>query len=117
LDQNRHDPPYGAKARLSILRQVLSDELGGIAGFVPADEAVEKSSDKKAVLARMEKSRRDWLPVVNKESKILEGVVDRSRLAASILLDVTKRLEGKKCRRSNQNQPAGVESKPATFFL
>jgi transposase len=21
------------------------------------------------------------------------------------------------CRRSNQNQPAGVESKPATFFL
>jgi len=25
LDQNRHDPPYGAKARLNILRQVLSD--------------------------------------------------------------------------------------------
>jgi len=24
LDQNRHDPPYGAKARLSILRQLLS---------------------------------------------------------------------------------------------
>jgi Transposase DDE domain len=24
LDQNRHDPPYRAKARLSILRQVLS---------------------------------------------------------------------------------------------
>src|SRR6202163_5099840 len=24
LDQNRHDPPYGAKARLSILRQVLT---------------------------------------------------------------------------------------------
>src|SRR5580692_7243186 len=23
LDQNRHDPPYGAKARLSILRQLL----------------------------------------------------------------------------------------------
>src|SRR5271165_1402561 len=26
LDQNRHDPPYGAKARLSILRQVLNDK-------------------------------------------------------------------------------------------
>jgi hypothetical protein len=26
LDQNRHDPPYGAKARLSILRQVLRFE-------------------------------------------------------------------------------------------
>src|ERR1700730_17706067 len=25
LDQNRHDPPYGAKARLSLLRQVLRD--------------------------------------------------------------------------------------------
>src|SRR5271165_331734 len=24
VDQNRHDPPYGAKARLSILRQVLN---------------------------------------------------------------------------------------------
>ena len=28
LDQNRHDPPYGAKARLSILRQVLRDRAG-----------------------------------------------------------------------------------------
>jgi len=28
LDQNRHDPPYGAKARLRILRQVLSYILG-----------------------------------------------------------------------------------------
>src|SRR5580692_7800939 len=28
LDQNRHDPPYGAKARLSILRQLLSIGLG-----------------------------------------------------------------------------------------
>jgi hypothetical protein len=27
LDENRHDPPYGAKARLSILRQVLSQLL------------------------------------------------------------------------------------------
>ena len=31
LDQNRHDPPYGAKARLSILRQVLSGSF--CAGF------------------------------------------------------------------------------------
>jgi len=31
LDQNRHDPPYGAKARLSILRQVLNTAFGAVA--------------------------------------------------------------------------------------
>jgi hypothetical protein len=32
LDQNRHDPPYGAKARLSILRQVLKGNEASLEG-------------------------------------------------------------------------------------
>src|SRR5271157_3903569 len=40
LDQNRHDPPYGAKARLSILRQVLREtdkKLHGRDGYLVSE--------------------------------------------------------------------------------
>ena len=39
MDQNRHDPPYGAKARLSILRQVLNENHGPTEKFVEAIRA------------------------------------------------------------------------------
>jgi CBS-domain-containing membrane protein len=53
---------------------------------------VTKKSDKRDVLDRMEKSGRDWLPVVNAQGQ-LDGIVDRSRLTASMILDVTNQLK------------------------
>jgi hypothetical protein len=43
------------------------------------------------VLERMQKAGRDWLPVVTAQGQ-LDGVVDRSRLTASVILDVTNQL-------------------------
>jgi hypothetical protein len=65
--------------------------LAQLPGFVPASDAVTKQLEKREVLDRMEKSGRDWLPVVTAQGQ-LEGVVDRSRLTASIILDVTNQL-------------------------
>jgi hypothetical protein len=66
-------------------------KLSQLPGFVPASDAVTKQADKRDVLDRMEKSGREWLPVVNAQGQ-LDGVVDRSRLTASIILDVTNQL-------------------------
>src|SRR5271163_1097413 len=48
LDQNRHDPPYGAKARLSILRQVLRRDgralrRSSAAGSLPSSSSNDRS--------------------------------------------------------------------------
>jgi hypothetical protein len=51
-----------------------------------------KDSGKGDVLDRMEKKGWDWLPVVNKQGQ-LDGIVDRSRLIASMILDVTNQLQ------------------------
>lgn len=44
--------------------------LTQLPGFVPASDAVSKQSDKRDVLERMEKSGRDWLPVVNAQGQL-----------------------------------------------
>jgi CBS-domain-containing membrane protein len=59
---------------------------------VPTEDAVTKQSDKRDVLTRMEKSGRDWLPVVSANGQ-LDGIVERSRLTASMILDVTNQLQ------------------------
>jgi hypothetical protein len=67
-------------------------KLAQLPSFVPSSDAVTKKSDKRDVLDRMEKSGRDWLPVVNAQGQ-LDGIVDRSRLTASMILDVTNQLK------------------------
>jgi hypothetical protein len=73
----------------------LATQLEKFPGFVTIKHAVKKKDDKRTVLGRMEKDRRDWLPVVSDSDK-LEGVVDRSRLVASMILEITKLLEASK---------------------
>ena len=43
LDQNRHDPPYGAKARLSILRQVLRAKKRGGYSYRMIEEEIGRN--------------------------------------------------------------------------
>lgn len=67
-------------------------ELARLPGFLPATIAVTPQSDKREVLARMEKLGTDWLPVLGAGGKLV-GVVDRSRLTASLILDVANQLQ------------------------
>jgi hypothetical protein len=66
-------------------------ELGSRYGFVPAASAVGQMADKRMVLEQMETLNADWLPVVDDARKFL-GVVDRSRVVASLILEVDTRL-------------------------
>jgi len=66
-------------------------KLGEAAGFVAAGSAVGAMADKRMVLEQMEKLNVDWLPVVDESHKFV-GVVDRSRVVASLILEVDTRL-------------------------
>jgi hypothetical protein len=65
--------------------------LGAAAAFVAAGSAVSAMADKRMVLEQMEKLNADWLPVID-ENRKFAGVVDRSRVVASLILEVDTRL-------------------------
>ena len=66
--------------------------LARVPGLVPAAAAIDWDTDKTAALEAMEARDVNTLPVVDAERRFV-GVVDRSRLTASILIDVARGLE------------------------
>ena len=85
------------------IKKTNKDKIAAMPGFVAIDKAVKSDADKKRVLEQMEEQDLDWLPVVRLEQGIsqFKGVVERSRLTASLILDVTNQLEDKKKQQSN----------------
>jgi CBS domain protein len=77
----------------ALINRASGDDVAQLAklpGYVPATAAVSPQADKRDVLEQMEKLATDWLPVV-KDGKFA-GVVERSQLTASLILDVTNQL-------------------------
>lgn len=68
-----------------------SGALAEIPGFIPAADALSQNSNKSEALGAMERENLDMLPVVDTDG-YLSGIVDRSRLTASLILDVTEQL-------------------------
>jgi hypothetical protein len=69
------------------------DEISSLPGFISADNAVSKDkTDKGQALKEMEDLNIEILPVVDNEGKF-EGVISRSRLTASLLIDIARNLE------------------------
>ena len=81
-----------------IIKSSQKDKLSKMSGFVSLDMAVNADADKKRVLEQMEQQNLDWLPVVQQDNGVnhFQGIVERSRLTASLILDVTNQLENKK---------------------
>ena len=76
-----------------LVNQVDRGKLKQIPGFVPRVFAVGSDAHIREALQKMDRYNADWLPVLTSEEQ-LGGIVDRSRLLANVILDVTKRLEG-----------------------
>ena len=68
--------------------------LSRLPGFVSADLAVVRKLSKRDVLKRMEELRMDNLPVIDQDGFFV-GTVERSQLTASLILEVSDRIEGK----------------------
>ena len=68
--------------------------LTQLPGFISADLAVSRGQSKRDVLKKMDNLRVDSLPVIN-EDGFFVGTVERSRLTASLILEVADQLKGK----------------------
>jgi hypothetical protein len=66
--------------------------LKALPGFIPGEYAVTSIADKRSVLEKMEDLKRDTLPVVDSNRRFV-GMVERTQLTASLILDVTKKLD------------------------
>jgi len=74
------------------LNEADKKELARLPGFITSNHAVTKEKDKGQTLRKMEDLNVDTLPVVDNR-RHFAGIVNRSRLTASLLIDVAKNLE------------------------
>jgi len=86
------NPPYRASDLAAWLNESNRDALAQLPGFIAADQAVTKVADKGQTLQKMETYNLDMLPVLDDQQRFA-GIVDRSRLVASLLIDVTANLQ------------------------
>jgi signal-transduction protein with cAMP-binding, CBS, and nucleotidyltransferase domain len=87
-----------AFSEADLAQWISSNDLASLSrlpGFMKAADAVLDILDKKEVLERMEKLGQDQLPVVDKDGKFV-GIVERARLTASLILDISNRLQKSK---------------------
>ncbi len=66
--------------------------LRQISGLLRVEDALTEVADKREALQQMERLDADILPVVDAERRFV-GVVDRSRLTASLIIDVAQQLK------------------------
>ncbi|WP_305043113.1 CBS domain-containing protein [Geoalkalibacter sp.] len=84
--------PYRADDLARWLNQTDTKVLTRLPGFVAAADAVSTGTDKFQALQRMEALGVERLPAVDEAQRFV-GMVERSRLTASLLIDVTKSLQ------------------------
>lgn len=88
------NPPFRATAVAKWLNEGDTTALRKLPGFISADDAMLDADDKRAALQKMETLNVDTLPVMTAQHRYA-GIVTRSRLVASLIIDVSNELGGK----------------------
>jgi hypothetical protein len=88
----RFQAPITADQFAKWLNSSDTKALTQLPDFIGAGDAVSQETDKYQALLKMETLNVDRLPAVN-EKKHFVGMVDRSRLTASLLIDVANNLK------------------------
>jgi len=84
-----------AQAFANWLNNSRTQELRDLPGFIPADRSLRQDSDKRKALELMENLDVQTLPVLDANGAFA-GIVDRSKLTASMIIDIAARLESAK---------------------
>jgi CBS domain-containing protein len=84
-------PPYTASGFAGWLNAGNKEALGRLPGFIGSGDAVTGAEDKGEVLRKMEALNADARPVVDDKLRFA-GIVSRSRLTASLLIEVAENL-------------------------
>ena len=82
-----------ADAFASHLNRNDYDAILKLPGVIAQDKAIKKSTDKRQALMQMDAMDVQTLPVVDDAGKFV-GVVDRSKLTASILIEIAQKVGG-----------------------
>jgi CBS domain protein len=85
-------PPFTADDLANWLNSADKTSLKRLPGFIGSESAVSDTTDKAQALQRMESLNVDTLPVVDKGKRFV-GIVNRSRLTASLILEVANDLK------------------------
>jgi hypothetical protein len=85
-------PRFDATNFADWLNSANKAELEALPGFIPSEEALHKSDDKQKALDRMNSLDVQVLPVLDEAGRF-DGIVDRSKLTASILTEIAEHLE------------------------
>lgn len=86
------NPRFSVADLAEWLNRSVKNELEGLPGFISAEKALHKEDDKRKALENMNTLDVQVLPVVDGGQKF-DGIVDRSKLTASILTEIADRLE------------------------
>jgi hypothetical protein len=85
-------PRFDATNLADWLNSANKAELEALPGFIPSEKALHKSDDKQKALDRMNSLDVQVLPVLDEAGRF-DGIVDRSKLTASILTEIAEHLE------------------------
>ncbi|MGH7901011.1 MAG: hypothetical protein ACRENZ_04670, partial [Thermodesulfobacteriota bacterium] len=84
--------PFDSQTFAEWLNSSNKSQLETLPSFISSKNALNKESDKRRALQLMDSLDVQTLPIID-DGRRYVGVVDRSKLTASILIDVTDRLE------------------------
>ncbi|KAA3618726.1 MAG: hypothetical protein DWQ05_07120 [Calditrichaeota bacterium] len=86
------DHEYDSTDFTNWLRRADMNNLAKLPDFIGVENAIQNTVDKQAVLEKMEKLNLEILPVIDENGQFT-GVVDRSRLTASLIIDVANKVK------------------------
>jgi hypothetical protein len=84
-----NNAPFNADELAAWLSRGNREAMQQLPGFVSSENAVRVNDDKRRALRAMELLNVDTLPVVDENNRY-SGIVNRSRLTASLILDVAE---------------------------
>jgi hypothetical protein len=87
------DTSYTTKDFERSLNTADEKSLEQVPGLIFVDNAIKETTDKSQALQKMEALNVDTLPVLSEEGRFT-GIVNQSRLTASLIIDVSKQLKG-----------------------
>lgn len=87
--------PFDARDFADSLNSSNKPQLEKLTGFISSKETLNETSDKRKALQLMDSLDVQTLPVVDNANRFV-GIVDRSKLTASMLIDIAERLEPRK---------------------
>ncbi|MCP4390885.1 MAG: CBS domain-containing protein [Gammaproteobacteria bacterium] len=88
------DERYGLFADLlNDGKEAAQDQIKGLPGWISVKDAITPETNNRIALETMERLKSNFLPVKDSNNEFI-GVVDRSKVTASLVIDVTRAMEG-----------------------